>query len=538
MFYTKNNSLPTWYQSYGSLITEQEATVAIFSEDSDERLKQYLDSNSNFLEAIDSFYKQTGEGEIKEEYIELSPDKYKVQPGDSAYVVVDKTDKANPIITIGLENETAIIGDLDLAKAAGFVYKSMDGPGTDELEYASTLSAIHMSLAERGVSEKGIQKVFNMFDTQVFGTKYEGYTLEEWIDGDFDGRAEACAMALAKLEIPKSRIRGINWGTVITDVAMLLLAIPSLGTSLGATSVGKAAITAGSKIKNVGKIVANSKRVANATNKAKAVGNAIKSGKIMTRVTTSMSNAWKALGTAGRLSKAKAFMPVGKQVEWLSKAKNASNVQVMKYFKNSKGVNMVKLQNVGADGKLAAGAFNAGVDNLLLNAGKAGGMSMKTLTQFAPAAGLMLPVSKLETGNLEGVTGEDEQMDDMFNPYNPFELMGYYDQAKADPAKAMAQYKQVAAADLAAQLHDAMDGWTDNSDELAIALIVLSMDKITANAVKSEYESSYGAKFYDEVIASELESDMEEIVGCYWAALTGDGPYVSKVKQKLAQITA
>ena len=437
-----------------------------------------------------------------------------------------------PLRTIfGLENETAIIGDLDLAKAAGFVYKSMDGPGTDELEYASTLSAIHMSLMERGVSERGIQKVFNMFDTQVFGTKYEGYTLEEWIDGDFDGRAEACAMALARLEIPKSRIRGVNWGTVFFDIGMLILAIPSLGSSLAATSVGKAAITAGSKARNFGKILTGSKR-------AKAIKNAIKSGKIMTRVTTSMSDAWKALGVAGRLAKAKAFMPVGKQLPWLSKAGNEGTVQVIKFFVNPKtGKNMVKLQNV-KNGKLAAGAFNASVDNLLLNAGKAGGMSMKTLTKFAPAAGLMLPVSKLETGNLEGVTGEDEQMDDMFNPWNPAELMGYYDQAKADPAKAMSQYKQLAAANLAAQLHDAMDGWTDNSDELAIALMVLSMDKITANAVKSEYESSYGAKFYDEVIASELESDMEEIVGCYWAALTGDGPYVSKVKQKLAQITA
>jgi hypothetical protein len=60
------------------------------------------------------------------------------------------------------------------------------------------------------------------------------------------------------------------------------------------------------------------------------------------------------------------------------------------------------------------------------------------------------------------------------------------------------------------------------------------MDKVTANAVKKEYETQYGTGFYDEVIASELESDMEAIVGCYWAALTGDGPYVSQVQEKLA----
>jgi len=161
-------------------------------------------------------------------------------------------------------------------------------------------------------------------------------------------------------------------------------------------------------------------------------------------------------------------------------------------------------------------------------------MSMEAATKLSLAAGLTGAISKAETGNFEGIAGEDEQMDDMFNPYNPAELMGYYDQTVADPTKAMNQYKGVAAADLAVQLHDAMDGWTDNSDEMAIALMILSMDRTTANAVKSEYESSFGAKFYDEVIASELESDMEAIVGCYWAALTGDGPYVSQVQEKLA----
>jgi len=339
-------------------------------------------------------------------------------------------------------------------------------------------------------------------------------------------------MALARLEIPKSIIRGINWGTVFFDIAMVLLAIPTLGNSLAATSVGKAAMSGGRIVSKIPKIIANSKRV-------KAIKNAIKSGKIMSRVTPSMINTWKSMSSATRLAKVKAFMPVGKEVSWLAKTTgNTSKCKVLGYFVKD-GKQYVKMQQlVTHTGKKSGLVFDASIGSLVQNAGKAGGMSMETLTKFAPAAGLMLPVSKLETGNLEGVTGEDEQMDDMFNPWNPAELLGYYDQSKADPAKAMAQYKQLAAANLAAQLHDAMDGWTDNSDELAIALMVLSMDKITANAVKSEYESSYGAKFYDEVIARELEPVMEEIVGCYWAALTGDGPYVSKVKQKLAQITA
>ena len=164
-----------------------------------------------------------------------------------------------------------------------------------------------------------------------------------------------------------------------------------------------------------------------------------------------------------------------------------------------------------------------------------GGITMKTATKLATAAGLVGVLQKGETGNLEGIAGEDEQMDDMFNPYNPTELLGYYDQTNADPAKAMRQYKQFAAKELATMLYDAMDGWTDNSDEMAIALMILSMDKQTAIDVQKEYQAAYaGSNFYEDVIADELESDMEQIVGCYWAAMTGTGPYVSMVKQKLA----
>lgn len=531
----RKNTLPTWYSNYGQLLTEQNATVTVFSDDASERLKQYLDSNENLLTEINDMYQKVTDGKMENAYISLDGNKYKVKPGDEMALTIDKTSKDAPKIIVSLENDKTLLGDLNLSTLAGFVYKSMDGAGTYEDMFSSSLAAIHMDLAARNVSSRGVQRVFDVFNTDVYATKYEGETLEEWIDGDFDGRTEACAMALARLPIPKSIIRGISWGTVFTDVGMLILAVPTLGASLAATSAGRAAIAGGKAVAKLGKVAANSKRAANVVKKTKAIGKAIKGGKIMARVTPTMTKAWKALGTAGRLAKAKAFMPVGKTVEWLSKAKNVSNVRVMKYFKNAAGKTMVKLQNVASGGKLAGGAFNVSVDSLLLNAGKAGGMSMKTFTQFAPAAGLIAVASKAETGNLEGITGSDEQMDDMFNPYNPAELMGYYDQTVADPAKAMSQYKQFAAKELAMMLHDAMDGWTDNSDEMAIALMILSMDKQTAIDVQKEYQSMYaGTNFYEDVIADELESDMEQIVGCYWAAMTGTGPYVSMVKQKLA----
>ena len=534
MLHKINKSLPTWYANYGQMISEQEATIAVFSDDENERLRQYLDSNENLLTEIQEEYRKVGEGELKEAYIELETGKYKVQPGDGINIIIDKTDDANPVVSLGLENEEALVGDLNLSTIAGYVYKSMDGPGTDELQYASSLAAIHMDLAQRGVSERGVQKVFNIFNSDAFGTKYEGESLDQWIDGDFDGRAEACAMAIARRPIPKSIMRGISWGTIFTDIGMLILAIPTLGGSLAATGVGRAALAGGKAATKVGKALNKSKRIANITNKAKAAGKAIKAGKTFQRITKPMIQGWSKLSNAAKLRFTKKAMPVGSQVEWIGKSGAKIPTKVGKYFKTADGKYMVQIVNTGGKSTGMPAAWTANLETLLAQAGKPMGMSMEAATKLSIAAGLTGAISKAETGNFEGITGEDEQADDMFNPYNPAELMGYYDQTVADPAKAMNQYRGVAAADLAVQLHDAMDGWTDNSDEMAIALMILSMDKLTANAVKAEYESSFGANFYDEVIASELESDMEAIVGCYWAALTGDGPYVSQVQEKLA----
>lgn len=531
----RNNSLPTWYANYGQLIVEQNTTVAVFSEDANERLKQYLDANENLLEEINDAYQKVADGKISEAYIELDSSKFKVKPGDELSLIIDRSDSGSPRVTLSLENDKTLLGDLNLTTLAGYVYKSMDGLGTDELKYASSLAAIHMDLSQRNVSDRGVQRVFNMFNSDVFGTKYEGYTLDEWIDGDFDGRAEACAMAIARRPIPKSIIRGISWGTVFADVGLLILAVPTLGASLAATSVGRAAVAGGKAAAKIGKAVSKSKKIAKAANTAKAAGKALKAGKTFSRITKPMLNGWKAMSSAAKLRYAKSVMPVGKELNWISKAGNKTTVKITGYVKNSAGKYLVKIQNIGTGGTKSAGGFTAGLETLLSQAGKPGGIAMDTATKLATTAGIVGIASKAETGNLEGVTGSDEQMDDMFNPYNPAELMGYYDQATADPAKAMRQYKQLAAADLAAMLYEAMDGWTDNSDELAIALMILSMDKETAVAVKKEYESAYaGSNFYEDVISSELESDMEEIVGCYWAALTGEGPYISTVKEKLA----
>lgn len=534
MLNTKN-SLPTWYANYGKMLTEQAATVAVFSEDDNERLKQYLDSNENLLEEIDKAYQKVAAGKMEESYIELDGSKYKVKPGDELSLIIDKTNEKEPVITVSLENDEMLVGDINLATIAGYVYKSMDGIGTDETMYASALAAIHMDLAQRNVSSRGVQRVFNKFNSEAFGTKYEGDTLDEWIDGDFDGRAEACAMAIAKRPIPKSIIRGISWGTVFTDVGMLILAIPTLGASLAGTSIGRAAIAGGKAVSKLAKGVNKSKRIAAMTNKAKAVGKAIKAGKTFQKITKPMIKGWSKLTNAAKLRHTKRVMPVGSEVEWIGKSGAKIPTKVGKYFKTADGKYMVQILNTGGKSTKMPAAWSANLETLLAKAGKAGGISMETATKLALAAGLTLSISKAETGNVEGFAGEDEQMDDMFNPYNPAELFGYYDQATANPEQAMAQYKKTAATELASQLHDAMDGWTDNSDELAIALMILSMDKHTANAVLKEYQTAYaGSNFYEDVIGDELESDMERIVGCYWAALTGDGPYVSQVQEKLA----
>ena len=175
----KNNSLPTWYSNYGKMIVEQNTTIAVFSEDANERLKQYLDSNENLLEEINTAYQKVADGSISEASIILDGSKFKVKPGDEMALTIDRSNSGEPRIMVSLENEKTLVGDLNLSTIAGYVYKSMDGMGTDELQYASAVAAIHMDLCERNVSERGTQRVFDIFNADAFGTKYEGYTLDE-----------------------------------------------------------------------------------------------------------------------------------------------------------------------------------------------------------------------------------------------------------------------------------------------------------------------------------------------------------------------
>tara|TARA_R110002074_G_scaffold67007_2_gene158029 strand:+ start:18642 stop:20231 length:1590 start_codon:yes stop_codon:yes gene_type:complete len=520
---------------YGKRLNEQANVPTAFSEDTDERIKQYLDANENLLSDIDAVYQTVPDGTVKETFIELDSNKYAVLSGDEFNMIIDKSDANAPKISISIENEKLLLAGIDLDAAAGYVYKSMDGMGTYEDMYSGALSAITKVLIDKGVSQRGQQRVFDIFNNKAFGTKFEGESLDDWIDGDFDGRAEACAMALAKRPIPKSMTRGVNWGTIGLDI--LLLAVPVVGPMVSASLKGASTAVRGTKL--AAKLLAKQKKIRNAANyvkQTKAVQKMIGAGKIFTKITPRISNAWKALSAAAKLKYTKLVMPVGKSVKWITKGGKEVNVIVKTYKLNKAGKQVVVLQRVTKAGELAPGAIVPLVSNFMATAGKAGGPAMSTATKLAVGAGLVA-VSKGETGDLDGdPTGEaaPEPSNDLIDDtgFNPAEMMGYYDAQAADPAKAIAQYKNLAAGELASRLHDAMEGWTDNSDELAIALMVMSMDKQVALDTKAAYEKAYpGTNFYNDVIGNELESDMEQIVGNYWAAITGDGPHVANVNK-------
>lgn len=530
-----NNSMPNWYMDYGKRLNEQANAPTAFSEDTNERIKQYLDANENLLSDIDAVYQTVPDGTVKETFIELDSNKYAVLSGDEFNMIIDKSDANAPKISISIENEKLLLAGVDLDAAAGYVYKSMDGMGTYEDMYSGALSAITKVLIDKGVFQRGQQRVFDIFNNKAFGTKFEGESLDDWIDGDFDGRAEACAMALAKRPIPKSMTRGINWGTIGLDI--LLLAVPVVGPMVSASLKGASTGVRGTKL--AAKLLAKQKKIRNAANyvkQTKAVQKMIGAGKIFTKITPRISNAWKALSAAAKLKYTKLVMPIGKNVKWITKGGKEVNVIVKTYKLNKAGKQVVVLQRVTKAGELAPGAIVPLVSNFMATAGKAGGPAMSTATKLAVGAGLVA-VSKGETGDLDGdPTGEaaPEPSNDLIDDtgFNPAEMMGYYDAQAADPAKAIAQYKNLAAGELASRLHDAMEGWTDNSDELAIALMVMSMDKQVALDTKAAYEKAYpGTNFYNDVIGNELESDMEQIVGNYWAAITGDGPHVANVNK-------
>lgn len=561
-----NRTLPTWYAKYGMKLNE-DASIS-FSDDTDERLKQYLDNNPGLIDEIQAI--SDGAGSSATDVIQLDADTYKVIAGDLLTLRIDKSDEDNPKIYLGVENDKVLVGDLNLNRAASFIYNSMDGWGTYEDEYANTMAAMHKSCADRGISQAGVDRVFDIFNKKAFGTKYEGATLEEWIDGDFDGRAEVCAMQVARLPIPKSIWRGIDWAAWGIDLGLILLAIPSFGGSLlaaGALKGGAAATKTANAINKVNKAVKGTKAakaLARAGKAIKGSKGAAAAAKVTQKLMAPLVKGWAKLSKAAQLRHCKKWMPKGWTGLWKTGGKaggKTTNVKLINYYvangsksgplRGIKGKHYAHFKNINKAGKPAAGGFTASLEKIMEQGAKGIGPGKEVITKISKSAGL----SAAAIAALAAHKGESDFAKDDYSGDAAVQAEGEgpsagdyavaggqallnYDSTAADPTGAITSYREQTAMQLATQIHDAMDGWTSNSDELAIALMILSMDKVTASNLLKEWNDLYAdLNFYENVIAGELESDMAEIVGAYWSAITGDGPKVSAVDARLAKIS-
>jgi len=153
-----SKNMPSWYGNYGAMLNEQNA-VAVFSDEPDERIRQYLDANEGLLTELDKLFNEAQDGTMKEAYLELDAGKYQVMDGDELNIIIDRTDPDDEKVVLGLENEEILLGDLNLTTLAGYVYKSMDGAGTYEDMYAGSMAAITKDLVDRGISQRGQQRV-------------------------------------------------------------------------------------------------------------------------------------------------------------------------------------------------------------------------------------------------------------------------------------------------------------------------------------------------------------------------------------------
>jgi hypothetical protein len=544
IFTTKTkNVLPKWYTNYGSKLNE-DATV-VYDDDVMVRIKQYLEGNPTLMDELKTKMDAVDSG-ASEIIMELDPNKYKVLADDALEIKIDKTDDKNPRMLLAIMNDDVLVGNLDLSVVASYVIRSMKGWGTDEDMYGDVLAAMHKDLADRGISEAGVQRAFDILNSKAIGTKFDGYTFDEWIDGDFDGRAEICAMMLARRPIPYSFWRGIDWFGWAVDIALIALAIPTLGGSLVASGAAKA-----------GQLTAKSASALKATKnalKASRLGKGMsKGGKIvkgmkLVKLSTKAGKAlmkpiikgWTKLSKSAKLKAFGKAYPKGAQVGWRS---GAGNQFIATVSKTNAQAGKVLLTHGGKAGKAGHKAFWVSMDTFMTSATKAGvaGPTINTITKVGKTAG----ISTTAIAALAAHKGEQDLASDQEGPgWGDIAVatgQGFlnYDATTADPAESIAAYKTLNAEALATAIYDSMDGWTSNSDELAIAMMILCMDKTTATALLARWNKLYAdTPFYDNIIAGELESDMAAIVGAYWTALTGDGPKAAAIGSYATKIKA
>lgn len=508
-------------RNYGNYIVE---SAAVLSDQLDPRLKQYLEEDS-FIEKLVEVFKDTTDGQI----IELSLNKadYGIKEEDNIWIKVDRSDAKSPKFFMWIMNEEFMYGGIDFDLAATILYEagnegsaigyignalgSLIGvgdpgdSGTDEATVVAVCGAMAAIAAEKGLDPK----LYYDKLAEAFNNKHG--SLVDFLETEFSGRAESAALAAFRQPVDASVARGLNMGQILFDIGLTLLTFgegtlitKTLQTSakgaqgaLAATRVGRGVLKAGKGI-----------------------------GGVLARIP-----GWSKLAGASKATYLGQTIKIGEQIQYVTRTgKNVGRVST---------VTVEAIDAVGVTLKTAKGTvFNVphGADFLL---GINPGLANKILDSAS------IPVTALALSKVDDVVGasavdyEGEEANSNWVGKGA-EIMGWYDTLTADPNYFMSSLQGQDATSLAQAILDLKKGSgffgnTTDQEELAMALIIISLTPEGAKQVKAEYAKIDNAPVHA-VLSDEIGGDLGMFTTAYWSACTGEGNFVGPINNILKKI--
>ena len=517
-------------KNYGNYVYE---SAAVLSDDLDPRLKQYLEEDS-LIEYLADKFPAFEDGETYE-LTELPKSEYGIREEDQIWVKVDKADPKLPKFMMWIMNEEYMYGGIDFDLAATLLYEagndgsalgyvgnaigSLFGKGDpgDAGTEEGTVVAICGAMAAIA-SEKGLDpKLYYDKLAESFNNKYG--SLVDFLETEFSGRAESAALASFRQPISSSVSRGLNLGSILLDIGLTIATFGG-GTVIKNTLVGAARGTSAAL---------KSTRIGAGIVKA---GSATLNG--VTGVLARIPG-WSKLAGSTRATYLGQVIKEGETIQYITRTgKNVGKANPTKILKISE--QGVLLEGAKGNQFLATHAdFVVGCDPGLAN------KVLNLAGVNATAAALALATKK--TSDVVGASAVDYEGEGASWVGNAAEIMGWYDTLAADPNAYMASLEGSDAASLAQAILDlkkgsGLFGNTTDQEELAMALIIVSLTPEGARKVKEEYAKLDNVPVHV-VIEDELGGDMGLFVKSYWSACTGEvnmkGPIekiINKIKKK------
>jgi hypothetical protein len=514
--YNVNNYIDRNYQ----MLNERGATV---SDDFNVRLKQYLD-NEDLLEELSGKFALLEDDESTTSIdMMIDTKEYGFIGDDILHVRADRSDPNSPKFIVWLMSDEIIFGDVDMDLAAQILKQSTKGDlgvvgtglnylgsligigdpgddGTDEEKLIGVAAALGSIARDKHVDPK---LYFDKLAT-VYKGKF-GESVENVLETEFSGRAEAAALNTFRQPISSSVSRGVNLPSILGDI-VLTIATWGTGTAAMAAFRGtRVAVGAGRVVTKTVKIGSKLLRGPKA---------------VIARIP-----GFSKLGRAAQATHLGKAVKVGETVNHTYKGALVPH-KVMAIGDGTAGaVNGVQLMRIANKAKkIPAGTFAVGSADFLVGASPKLANKILDLAKInATKTGIALAAKKTaEAGNAAGAVAAGEKSWGA----SAAEVMGYYDSLSADPNEYIAGLAEQDSASLASMIYDLKEGTgffgnTTNQEELAMALIVTSLSAEGATRTKEEYTKLDGGSIAA-VLEDELGGDLGMFAKLWWNAISGE----------------